>query len=361
MEQEKLENTELDRIFEIAQQQGVGGILFPWLYKQYNEQLMANEYWQTLRNIFYGETLKNVLYMRQSGALLQRLEQENIVPLTLKGLSIARLYANPKHRFMCDLDIYVKPDQWARAKACLLQLGYIQAEEDNYNNLHVKFEKQHAVAVELHRNLINSDQLGRRNKAEWYEQLWQRKKSVTLEEFRFYAMSMEDELIHQVTHFAAHFVYYGTKLKHLFEMALIIRSAEPNFDWHYVENTLRTIEMFDFAALLFTVCRQLFSIDVPAIFSVSDKEAARFASDLLNDYSHDKLQNDYLTWVRISSYMKSRGNSVLWQPVIWALTLRKQYKNHGFKLSALIGNSIRMIKVANKKLLVIKQYKLIVK
>jgi hypothetical protein len=359
LQQEDVNASHLDEILEVARIQGVGATLFPVLNKKYKEKALHSQKWKIMKDHFFDATLKNVLFMKQIKELLHCYEQHNISPIILKGISIGRLYQHPEYRLMCDLDIYVRSNEWDQAKEILISNGYLQTEPDDYNILHIEFQKENAITVELHRNLIHTDYLGARDKDRWYNQLWERRNKVVLKNMEFYAMSAEDELIHQITHFASHFVYYGTKVKHLFEMSLIIKSHEDHFDWSYLAETLKTIGFFEFGCLLLSVCKKFFYIDVAQPFLTVDvKIINHFMSDLFNYYSYEKQKGDFESWFHVVSRVKPKFNYIIYQPLIWMLIAKAQYKIHGLKLPFILNNSIRNIMVANKKIKVIRNFRL---
>ncbi|WP_281884351.1 nucleotidyltransferase family protein [Paenibacillus sp. YYML68] len=343
-------------ILNCAIVQGIGAVIFPILHQQHRDQLADQQGWSTMKERFLNAALRNKLYMKQIQELLYRFQEAGIPVMVLKGIAIGRLYPKPEYRMMSDVDLYVQPEHWHKSMELLKAHGYTQTEPDDYNVLHIEFQKTNAITVELHRNLIHTDHLGDRDKEGWYAEVWRRKQRYGLEQLQFEGMSIEDELIHQITHFAAHFVYYGTKLRHLFEMALIASRYEDELDWAYMALMLKRLGFYPFACLLWRVCGHYFHTKVPHSFieHVSEEVAVGFMEDLLEHYSCEIEEGDTDSWLRVMNAVKPTYATNQLQ--MWLLIAKVQYKTHGLKLPCMWQNGRRNVRAANKKIAVIRQY-----
>lgn len=353
----QVDHEELKHILEIAKVQGVGALVFPLLYKHCKEYGLWNEDWQRLRDVVLDIALKNSIYIKQTEALIHWFDQGNIPVMVLKGIAIGRLYPNPEYRLMSDVDIYVRPTDWEAARNLLVNNGYVQAEADDYNVLHVAFRKANAITVELHRNLIHTDYLGQREKDDWYKGFWDRKRQVSLKNMTFCAMSVEDEFIHQVTHFSAHFVYHGVKVKHLFDMALITKAGGEHFDWEYVTTNLKTLGFLEFARLLLSVCKKYFGTVIPPDWEwLDDHEVEQFMELLLNHFSYERKKGDFDSWVRVMNRVKPHYDAKWLQLTIWLQVAKAQYKAHRFHIPTAIESWFQNVVVANEKIRIIRRF-----
>lgn len=304
-------------------------------------------------------TMSNLLFMQRAKLIIELFHSERITPIVLKGLSIARLYRNPEYRFMEDIDLLVHPDEWERSKELLTNNGYIQEEDDDYHPMHIKYTKAGGIPVELHSGLVHTGYLKERDAKDWYESIWKNKKLVSIDQTQMLSLSPEDELINQVVHFANHFVYYGVRLKHLYEISLIIQSYNAELNWNYISDILKKLDFYDFGSLILSTCRKYFDVNVPLEhYQISDGVLKSFMEDFLTFYCTESIYNTsgYLSiLVRYRFLFKYR---ILFQPLLWAIALKSQYKIYGFKLDKLFRNVMSSIKHINRKIKTIRKFKL---
>lgn len=335
------------------------GILYPTASKlSYGNSEAQNIYkdWTTYIN---KRLMPNLLFIQQISYIISVFKQASLNPIIIKGLAISRFYQYPEYRFMEDLDLFIYPSEWEDAKKILSINGYVQEDDDDYHPMHVKFVKRGHIPIELHSHLIHSGYLGERATEEWYQHIWLNKNSLSWEGIEFNALCPSDELINQIIHFAAHFTYYGTRLKHLYEMALIIKSNESNLDWMYIAETLKTMEFYEFGNLLFCVIKKFFGINIPELYYTMDKKTVeKFMSNFLDYFSTERLPtiNGYLQI--LNRYRNIYKYPHLFQLIIWAIAMRSQYKVHGFDLNY-FGAIVKNIKHINRKIYVIRRLKLI--
>ncbi|TYP69149.1 nucleotidyltransferase domain-containing protein [Paenibacillus methanolicus] len=350
------QSADLEALLDAALQEGVGALLFPMLNKTYKESNQKNANWEHIKKKFVDQTLRNLLIMQQIKGVLGAFEHRRLQPLVLKGIAIGRLYPQPEYRPMADLDIFVRPEHWNEARTLLLELGYEQTEPDDYNVLHIEYQKDNSITIELHRNVMHTDYFGNRNHEEWYRRVWARQQQISFKQLSFSAMSPEDELIHQVLHFASHFVYHGTKLRHLFEMALIVKE-HPDLDWNYIADILKLTGFHAFGRLLFSVIHAYFDVSIGrSMPALSRLETTSFMEDFLEQFSSEQSEGDFACWTRSAAQLRPDYNYKAKQASIWLNTAKVQYRTHHLKLPLILRNLLRNTATINKKCRVIRSY-----
>ncbi len=338
---------------------GLRGILYPSPLKDVIEDENQKKIHEDWTHYIKRNVMSNLLFIQQSKYIFGLFQEVRITPVIIKGLSIARLYKNPENRFMEDLDLLIHPDEWNRSKKLLSKHGYSQVNDDDYHPMHIKYTKVGGIPVELHNSLVHTGYLGEHDVDEWYQNIWKNKRLINVEETQLFSLAPEDELINQVVHFATHFVFYGVRLKHLFEISLIIESFNKEIDWRYVYDTLKKLNFYDFGNLIFSTCRKYFEVNVPEmIFSIKDERQKKFMEDFLDYYCTENVPyiSGYLNI--LTRYRIIFKNQVLLQPLLWAIALKSQYNIFGFKIDMLLPNTTRIITHINKKIRVIRKFRL---
>jgi len=182
-----------------------------------HRRLLVQEVWTTqVRTELHGH--------------LQRFAAARIAVCALKGPSLAaRVYADPQTRPSIDVDLLVSPSDLARARAALLQDGYVGDPEQAEQYLmahshHLHFQREGGVGLELHFHayrgfgtIVDAAAL-----------------IAHATESRFdgapvLTPSSEDELIYLAAHAAGHSY---VRLLWLFDLKLLVRNAAV--DWQIV-------------------------------------------------------------------------------------------------------------------------------
>jgi hypothetical protein len=344
-----------EAIYEIARLQGLGAIVISVLNRHFE-----NEFTKELDNVMRRTSMYNIMRIQQIKWLLEEFNKEDISTIVLKGLAIARFYENPEMRLMSDFDILVEEKDWERAINLLHKLGYNQVREVDTHPIHTSFFKEGLIFVELHRGLIRPDVFGESGVVDWYKHIWDNKQIESIETMSLITMSVEDEIINQIIHFACHLIYEGAVLKHIFEIALIMNSCGKKLDWDYIAKTLKTLEFYEFGKLIFSVCNIFFCVSVPDEFTkVEYITSEQFMNDFLNDYSQEKTNGDIKGWLKILTKFSFVYQNPILYPIAWSVELFVQFKLHRLQPIFAIKNSCRNIRIFNKKIKLIKQFKLI--
>lgn len=351
-----LNDIDLTELYKITLPHGIS----PAVYHRVNDYCCGNEKHRTALDMWSRKLKQRIISMlyllKDLQLIIHSFDRNKVDYVLIKGLSISRFYPNPLYRTMGDIDFFVSEKDYTRAVSILEEMGYSKTEEDS-NPLHISFARENRMVVELHKNLIHTGYLGSRNYKNWYEHIWSNKQTLSFSGIPFNAMSAEDELINQIIHFACHFVYFGTKLKHIYEIALMIHSNP--MDWSYIEETLLELGFLKFASLLFSICKTFFNADVPEHLSNERKRIQRrFICDLFEYFTVD--MNDYRGWRNLINNYRYMIKKAIYKPIIWGIELKSQYHLHGFRLKLLIFNAFRNTRVILKKIHIIRNYELIV-
>ena len=100
--------------------------------------------------------------------VFNKIIEENIPVIVLKGLVVRDFYPQPDQRTMSDADILVHKDDVEKVKNLLIDMGYIFL-EDHKASHHIALVHHKYPMVEVHWNLFKRD--GFSNELEHYERL----------------------------------------------------------------------------------------------------------------------------------------------------------------------------------------------
>jgi hypothetical protein len=344
-------------LYETAVEQGMAERIFPVIEKLPDDIKPDSAIFKNWAQVVRRLIFQRMIYTQQIYLILANFNKDNIPIIMLKGLSIARFYEKPEYRTMSDLDILVEDKFINKAQRAIESMGYIIDGNEESSPLHFAYKKTGSLCIELHCGLVHSEFLGRRQTNNWYQHIWEYRQTIISEGITFSAMSVEDELINQIVHFATHMVYFGTQLKHLYDIALIIKVCDVDLDWDYIETTLVEIGFYEFSKLLFDVCVRLFQVNVPShMVNVRYITSDQFIDDFLNYYSVEKTIGDSKGWLTIVCRFPSFYKYPCLFPLACIIEYLAQLKIHKIKILFVLRNSRRNIKIFSKKIRILRNF-----
>ena len=160
--------------------------------------------------------------------------KEDIDFMPLKGALLKGLYPLPYMRYMSDIDILIRMEQYEKISSILKEAGYEFRLESDHEYV---WKKKNVLNIELHKMLIPSY-----NK-DFYRYFGDGWNKAVKGECGF-SMSKEDEFIYIFTHFAKHYRSRGAGVKYLTDIYLFLNSYE--LDCKYIEEELSKLKLLEF-------------------------------------------------------------------------------------------------------------------
>lgn len=262
-----------EELFDLALQQNVYTFLYPTL-NRYREELKLDE--QIMRR-WKDATLytaaRQVSMLNGIRIILSLFESNGIAVISLKGLVLKQLYPQPELRNMGDIDLLIHEKDIQKSIEFLSPHGYLPNSKD-FNNprfMHIGMKKSGSFSVELHRTLWHPIIMKTRDDQIWLNHIWQNKRLITMEGFQFTALSLEDELINLIVHLARHVMESGAQLRQLCDFVLFIKCYRNMLDFEYVDQTIKSMELYTFYQNLFTTCHMFLGLTIPINIDILDK------------------------------------------------------------------------------------------
>lgn len=200
-------------------------------------------------------------YHQLEGAkeLLDAFEEAEVYALAVKGICTKYHYPATDLRTMGDIDILYQPQQDAKVKQVMKQLGYELSMEGRKHDCY--FRKPY-LTVEMHRDLVETDS----RYTSYYENIWEH---VTPKENCQYVqeMSLEDEYIYTLVHLARHFQEGGIGIRFIIDV--YVYNHLNDMDRQYVEAELKKLQLWEFYENLSKLAEWWFGEKIP---SQEDKE-----------------------------------------------------------------------------------------
>lgn len=229
-----------ESLLSLAQFHSVAPFLYPCMDVQSTDKAVADKVTQ----IYFTALKRDVIQFNERESLEGQFEQSQIPHLSLKGMVMKSFYPQTHLRTMGDLDYLVPPSHFDKARRIICESGY--KIETNCEQ-HLEFIKPPIMVVELHRLLINDDEMGRG----LFENVIER---CRVKKGYSYALEMSDEdfYLHLMLHLIKHLVVGGTGLRSFIDVYLYLK-AKPDLDRSYIDlafgstdyvNTIKLVERF---------------------------------------------------------------------------------------------------------------------
>jgi Uncharacterised nucleotidyltransferase len=206
-----LDAAELSQVTPLLLAAGAGGL--GWRRIQAAE-LSSSRPAMKLRQAYRLHALQAVLRQRELVAVTRLLRSAGVEPLLGKGWAVARLYPEPGLRPYGDLDLCVRPEQFAAAQEAL------------------RSPDAPGGTVDLHRGLMPQwegaafSQLDDRQ----LEELYERSQLVSLDGTPIRTLGPEDHLRFLCLHMLSHGAW---RPLWLCDLAVALETRPPDFDWDW--------------------------------------------------------------------------------------------------------------------------------
>ena len=235
-------------------------------------------------------------------AFLDKMEQEGLRAMPLKGFCIKHFYPHPALRYMTDTDILVDESDVEKINPILNSLGFTLDHETVYEIIY----KSPQLAVELHKTLVQPSINGLFS---YYGDGWKFGKKRGGKEF-IYEMPLNDLYIYTVSHLAKHYLEGGIGIMHIADIFVLNRAA---LDRNYISRELAKLNLEKFENNIRRLAEMWFS-DLPS--SEFDDTVKEMAAFILKSGAYGTTENRTVAKVNLSSKANPSGTK-------WKYILRK--------------------------------------
>jgi hypothetical protein len=153
----------------------------------------------------------------------------------LKGVVAKDWYPQPDLRYLIDIDILIRKNQYKKVSKILKELGYKEVGESNHELIWRKGD----ISLELHKSVIPSYNY---DFYDYYNDGWD--KLIKQENSTKYLFTNEDNYVYMFTHFAKHYRDAGGGIKFLIDFYLCEKANDLNEE--YIIEELKKLQLYEF-------------------------------------------------------------------------------------------------------------------
>jgi hypothetical protein len=225
-------NLNWDYIVQKAKGQGVAPLLYHHLSKNRGGSQPPAEIIATLRKVYERNIGRNMLLYQTLNQILKTFKEESIQVIVLKGAFLAEtIYPNIALRPMFDIDLLIRPEDLARVRQLIEDLGYHHCLVEG-KLLDEAFIGRSAYLkqfmLHIHWTLVNVERYKRVTSID-VEAMWRRAKPVKIAGSEAKTLSPEDMLLYLCLHLSIHHVFSG--LIRFCDIREVIKFYDGQIDW----------------------------------------------------------------------------------------------------------------------------------
>lgn len=295
------ENVEWEEVIDLANKHKVEGIVYLALRKSNLVSKIGEKRLSLLKQKAAITGIGQSRHISGLSIVFNKIIEENIPVIVLKGLVVRDFYPQPDQRTMSDADILVHKDDVEKVKNLLIDMGYIFL-EDHKASHHIALVHHRYPVIEVHWNLFKRD--GFSNELEHYERLiWKRAIKVNVGEAEVLSLSYEDLALHLCMHMAAHLAATGFGVRQLCDLVVLVEKKGEEIDWNSFIMKARMYGFEKFSLIMFLLCKKLFDMEIPKELEVSSVNNKKYIAALLDEifeagvHGKKEMANQFATQV----------------------------------------------------------------
>lgn len=272
-------------VYNLARKQGVLAIAFDGLVKLFEQdKAFAKSFPQPLKLQWINAAFNiEQRYERQRevcAEFAEKLEENDIKTLCMKGLAFSTYYPEPNHRECGDFDCYLY-DDYAKGNDILRKLG-ARVEEEMYKHSEIIYRN---VMIENHRFIV-AVRGGKKmkNLHNILDNIARTEESKPIFNTKIEMPSPMFNALFMNHHSLTHFLSEGIRLRHILDWALFLEKEQANLDWSKFYELCEEYEMRAFVDCVTAIAVQVFGIKIanPQIV-VESPYTAQVLESVIND------------------------------------------------------------------------------
>lgn len=315
-------------LYKLALQQNVSAFLYSTLAKYPEKMKIETQIMSRWKNNTLSGVTQQLRMIYGIKTIFNLFSSNGIPVISLKGLALKELYPQPELREMCDLDVLIEEKNMEKSIELLKTQGYYpkSLHLENPDYMHIEMIKPYSITVELHRTLWPLHNFRKRDNQFWYNHIWENKRTIEVEGIRCNALPLEDELVNMVIHLSKHIMNYGSNLRQFCDIVLFVKAYWTRLDLEYVDQTIKSMELFTFYQYLFTTCHLFLGLKIPVNESIIDiAKCGLLMKDTLNYELIHQTTEENECWIKLSElYFFARNHQIL-MPLAFIIEVGRQY------------------------------------
>lgn len=243
-------------VCDVAVKHNIAGMLYAVIKKNFGIQKPEESVLKKLQTHFYGAISHSTEQDREMLQVEERLRQNKIIHVLMKGYILKQCYPIPELRTMGDVDFLIREEDRYRTHQELLKLGFTCTCEKGF----VWCYQKGNTNLEVHSRII-AQKVGRGVDTEkYYLDAISHTEAYQGEYTRCF--KKEYHLVYLFVHAAKHFQYAGYGLRGMLDFVVFIEKYQNELDWSYIWSELEKMGLSVFAKAILMLCKEWFGLEI---------------------------------------------------------------------------------------------------
>lgn len=389
------ETTELsanyEEIFKLASIHKV----VPLIYESACKTESFKEVDRNLSNYFKTSSIQ-IIYsqIQRSDRFLQLYKEFNdagIKLLVFKGIILRELYHIPDERISGDEDLLVEDKNLNKVIEILEanNMERVLSDEEEADVYHY-FCKRTGLHLELHTTLFGENSPTNKKMGQIFKNVFQNSDTVKINSVEVHTFSINEHFLYVICHAIKHFVSCGTGIRQVCDIMMYINKYEKDINWDYIWREITSLGYDTLLVNMIQISIDYLGLDENKIVYEKNKNSyyintesliedimeggiygfstqarlnsANMSLDALNEESKSKLKSNFAAIFPKVENLKGRYKYLerypVLLPVAWGNRIFTYIKERG-SLSSVSATAKETIAVGNKRIDLLKEYKLI--
>lgn len=269
---------ELSDLFKLSSYHG----MIPFMYYavaacnaavDYGEEMM---FWKQQAQIMAAKQIqKDEKFLK----LINKFNLTNIKYAVVKGAALRRFYNNPESRLSGDEDLFVKPDDFEKARIFLEKNGFVLFLEKE--NVYEFCDTESDLKIELHKSLLRETIIGADKINDFLITEIDNAVPVEINKSKVFVLKKDVEFLYTIVHFFGHFILSGVGVRQLVDIAVSYNNYLTAPDLNFIFDMMQLLNAKKFTACLFKILNIYFGTQLPQKNNCSEEEACELLDDVL--------------------------------------------------------------------------------
>ena len=289
------ESVDINAVMHLAENQGVKQIIFSSLCENYD--VSAYEL-STLSAVAQNIRKNNFIY-----GIVQKLEENSIECLYLKGITVSRFYSEPDARISGDTDIFVNKKDVRKLRKILEENGF---KLESFSEAMYHFEAHHPVGglLEVHysfyrdkvKDLIFKDRLR-------YDEP---RIELEINGIKVKTLGINDALNYLTAHMVKHFITDGLALRQIMDLLLYMNHYKAEISTEAYRKLWKELGFLEFIDTVSGIGTKYWGFDFG---EYSDENVEKLLSDIENGGLFGFNEKERKDFLEVFFAQKYKGES----------------------------------------------------
>lgn len=232
-----------ERIYQLALMHNV----LPMAYEAAYQNNGFGELPENFRIAWKRQTIATVMNQMQRTSrflqVYQRIMDEGLQVLVVKGLICRQLYVKPDHRTSNDEDLLVDGRDFERCHQIFVEEGLVTEQETDLKQKDVVsyHDPGSGLHIELHQQLFSEESAAYGNFNGIFKQSIEKHIVQTVDGVPIMTMNYTDHMLFLICHSLKHFLHSGFGVRQICDMVMFANTYGEKIEWNYIMKQLRQI------------------------------------------------------------------------------------------------------------------------